>query len=57
LGGVDGLAVYAHGELYGQNIIGPCVVDGGTFTWLIGAGWFLAVDSRGDAIVTKESSL
>jgi acetophenone carboxylase len=54
LGGVDGLPVFEHGALYGQTLMGPCVVDGGTFTWLITDGWSLAVDTRGDAVVTRE---
>jgi N-methylhydantoinase A/oxoprolinase/acetone carboxylase beta subunit len=28
---------------------GPLLVDGGAFTWLISAGWFLSVDALGDA--------
>lgn len=47
--GADGeIAVYMHDELYGHRIPGPCIVDGGSFTWLIGAGWQLQVDLRGD---------
>lgn len=49
-----GLPVFEHGALYGQILDGPCVVDGGTFTWLIGAGWRVAVDAFGDAVVTQE---
>ena len=53
LGGADGLPVFEHGALYGQTLIGPCVVDGGTFTWLITDGWSLEVDTLGDGVVTK----
>lgn len=55
LGGVAGLPVFEHGTLYGQTLPGPCVIDGGTFTWLITDGWSLAVDTRGDAVATKEA--
>lgn len=43
-------AVYEHASLRGKTVTGPCVVDGGTFTWNIASGWSLAVDGRGDAI-------
>jgi len=54
LGGPDGLPVYEHAALYGRRLQGPCVVDGGTFTWLIGKGWHLDVDACGDALLTAE---
>ncbi|MEQ8233740.1 MAG: hydantoinase/oxoprolinase family protein [Gammaproteobacteria bacterium] len=47
------LPVYQHATLAGHVIEGPCVVDGGTFTWLVGAGWRLDVDARGDAVATR----
>lgn len=52
--GADGeIAVYMHHELYGHQIPGPCIVDGGSFTWLIGAGWQLQVDLKGDGIARR----
>jgi N-methylhydantoinase A/oxoprolinase/acetone carboxylase beta subunit len=54
--GIDGrLPVYAHSALHGHALTGPCAIDGGTFTWLIGRGWRLAVDGNGDAVATKET--
>jgi acetophenone carboxylase len=49
-----GLPVYQHAALSGHRIAGPCVVDGGTFTWLIEAGWSIAIDKHGDAVATRE---
>ena len=49
-----GLPVYQHTSLPGHKISGPCVVDGGTFTWLIEAGWTLVIDTHGDAVATRE---
>jgi len=52
--GLDGrLPVYAHAALIGGVLDGPCVVDGGTFTWLVGPGWTLEIDARGDAVATR----
>ncbi len=50
------LPVYEHEALVGHTIDGPCVVDGGTFTWLIESGWNLQVDVYGDGIAIKNSS-
>lgn len=44
-----GRAVYEHAALRGKTVEGPCVVDGGNFTWNIASGWSLSVDGRGDA--------
>ena len=49
------MPVYLHDVLYGHEISGPCIVDGGSFTWLIGNGWNLQVDLQGDAIVRRSS--
>ena len=52
--GTDGkIPVYLHDGLYDHQIQGPCIVDGGSFTWLIGAGWQLQVDLRGDGIIQR----
>jgi acetophenone carboxylase len=37
----------------GSGISGPALVDGGSFTWLVGPGWSLAVDAHGDAVATQ----
>ncbi|MCB1746722.1 MAG: hydantoinase/oxoprolinase family protein [Gammaproteobacteria bacterium] len=53
--GRDGyLPVYAHASLHGHAIAGPAVVDGGTFTWLIGGDWRLTTDANGNALATRE---
>lgn len=37
----------------GSTVTGPGLVDGGSFTWLIGPGWTLDVDATGDAVATR----
>jgi acetophenone carboxylase len=49
------MPVYLHDVLYGNEIAGPCIVDGGSFTWLIGKGWDLQVDLQGDGIVRRSN--
>lgn len=49
------LPVHAHAALLGHSLDGPLVVDGGTFTWYVGAGWTLAVDAHGDAVLTRRA--
>lgn len=34
------------------TITGPALVDGGSFTWLLGPNWSLRTDERGDAVAT-----
>ncbi|MDE0284002.1 MAG: hydantoinase/oxoprolinase family protein [Gammaproteobacteria bacterium] len=54
--GTDGeITVFLHDELYGHQVQGPCIVDGGSFTWLIGNGWQLDVDLRGDGIAKRSN--
>jgi len=48
------LRAYAYRDLAGASVAGPSLVDGGSFTWLIGEGWSAAIDDRGDAALTKE---
>ncbi len=48
-----GLPTYDWAGLAGARLDGPALVDGGTFTWLVGTGWTLDVDDRGDAAVTR----
>ena len=54
LGTAGRLPLHAHASLPGRTVAGPCAVDGGTFTWLVGRGWTLAVDAHGDAVATRE---
>ncbi len=51
-----GLPTRSWASVAGSTVTGPALVDGGSFTWLVGAGWSLAVDGSGDAVATKESS-
>ena len=48
-----GLPIHAHQALYGRILRGPLAVDGGTFTWLVGSGWTLTVDTKGDAVLHR----
>jgi N-methylhydantoinase A/oxoprolinase/acetone carboxylase beta subunit len=56
LGSAGQLPVYRHDALYGRTLAGPCVIDGGTFTWLLGGGWMLDVDVHGNALASREIS-
>jgi len=47
--------VHAHAALIGQSLMGPLVVDGGTFTWYVGPGWSMEVDERGDGRLTRRN--
>ncbi len=49
------LPVYDHAALIGRTLVGPLVVDGGTFTWYVGSGWQIAVDLWGDAALHRTS--
>lgn len=53
LGGIKELPVFAWQRLRGVSLRGPAAVDGGTFTWLLGDGWSLDVDLRGDATARR----
>ncbi len=53
LGPSGRLDAYLYGDIAGATIDGPSLVDGGSFTWLVGEGWTLAVDERGDATISK----
>ena len=47
------LPVHDHDGLFGRTLRGPLIVDGGTFTWYVGARWELVVDLRGDGLLTQ----
>jgi N-methylhydantoinase A/oxoprolinase/acetone carboxylase beta subunit len=51
-----GIPTHSWSSTAGSTLSGPALVDGGSFTWLVGPGWSLAVDGSGDALATKESS-
>lgn len=51
-----GIPTYDWAGLAGATLAGPALVDGGSFTWLIGARWSLTVDERGDGTATKEGN-
>ena len=42
------------GALTGQELTGPLLADGGTYTWLVTDGWVLSTDARGDASLTRK---
>lgn len=48
------LRAYAYGDLAGATVPGPALVDGDSFTWLIGDGWSASIDDRGDAAVSRK---
>ena len=43
------------GALIGQELAGPLLADGGTYTWLVTDGWVLSTDARGDASLTRKT--
>ena len=43
------------GALIGQELTGPLLADGGTYTWLVSDGWVLSTDARGDASLTRKT--
>lgn len=49
LGAKGELPVHGWELLRGRTLSGAAIVDGGTFTWLVPAGWELKVDRQGDA--------
>lgn len=50
------LQTYEYHGLAGSTVTGPALVDGGSFTWLIGAGWTASIDDRGDAALSTRES-
>jgi len=50
------IPTYDWAGLAGATLSGPALVDGGSFTWLIGAGWSLTINERGDGIATREGN-
>lgn len=53
LGTSGTLRAFDYRDLAGTTLPGPALVDGGSFTWLIGEGWSASTDDRGDAVVTR----
>lgn len=51
-----GIPTRSHSSAAGSTVTGPALVDGGSFTWLVGSGWSLDVDEDGDAVATKGTS-
>ena len=48
-----GIPTRAWSSAAGSSVTGPALVDGGSFTWLVGSGWSLDVDTHGDAVATR----
>ena len=48
-----GLPTHPWAAVVGTTVAGPALVDGGSFTWLVGPGWSLDVDADGDAVATR----
>jgi N-methylhydantoinase A/oxoprolinase/acetone carboxylase beta subunit len=53
---VNKIPVIQHENTYGKKIDGPCLVDGGNFTWFVSHDWSLVVDNKGDAIAERSPS-
>ena len=50
------LPVHDVAALPGQEVSGPLLADGDTYTWLVGDGWTLSADERGDASLTRKQA-
>lgn len=48
-----GIPTRSHSSAAGSTVAGPALVDGGSFTWLVGPGWSLDVDGNGDGVASK----
>ncbi|MGI5132350.1 hydantoinase/oxoprolinase family protein [Pseudonocardia sp. CA-107938] len=48
-----GIPTRSWASVAGETVTGPALIDGGSFTWLVGAGWALEVDQHGDALATR----
>lgn len=48
-----GMPTHDWASAAGSILRGPALVDGGSFTWLIGRGWTVQVDAQGDAVATR----
>ena len=48
-----GMPTHSWAAVVGTTVTGPALVDGGSFTWLVGAGWELDVDGDGDAVARR----
>ena len=55
-GPAGALPVHDAGALVGQELTGPLLADGGTYTWLVTDGWVLSTDARGDASLTRKKA-
>jgi N-methylhydantoinase A/oxoprolinase/acetone carboxylase beta subunit len=54
--GVAGkLPIYTADEAVGSEIVGPLLVDGGSYTWLVTDGWTMASNQHGDALLTRKA--
>jgi hypothetical protein len=51
-----GIPTRSHSSAAGSTVTGPALVDGGSFTWLVGPGWSLDVDASGDAVATVSAA-
>lgn len=47
------LPVYSATAIAGSTLSGPLAVDGSSTTWLVGDGWDINVDARGDATLAR----
>ncbi len=50
------LPVHDAAALPGQEVSGPLLADGDTYTWLVSDGWTLSTDERGDASLTRKQA-
>ena len=53
MGERGGIETHDWSAVAGKTVTGPALVDGGSFTWLLGRGWSMGVDAHGDAVATK----
>ncbi len=51
------IPIFQHEDCYGEVIEGPCLIDGGTFTWLVTENWTLSINTKGDAVAERRANL
>ena len=55
-GGQGALPTYEAAGLVDAELTGPLLVDGGSYTWFVSAGWSMSTDERGDAQLTSKGA-
>ena len=52
----NGIPIYEEDAISDTSLVGPLLVDGGTYTWLVTEGWQLRTDSHGNAMLNRKDA-